>query len=141
MSKRSDVAALLASVFAGAGVVHTYAADEAVEDGTLAPLPPAAAPAAAAAPLVPKFDLGRVLATPGAVAEFGRDAVCACVERHNAGDWGDVEPSDRRANDRDLRDGGRLLSAYQLGEGRDRRLWVLTEADRSHTTAMLPSEY
>jgi hypothetical protein len=86
------------------------------------------------------FPLGRLVATPAALtalAAAGENPVGLLV-RHQRGDWGDVGPEDRRANDRDLRQGGRLLNAYGVG---DSRLWVITEADRSVTTMLLPEEY
>jgi hypothetical protein len=86
------------------------------------------------------FPLGRLIATPGALTALtaaGENPVGLLV-RHQSGDWGDVGPEDRRANDRDLQEGGRLLSAYDVGGC---RVWVITEADRSATTILLPAEY
>ena len=90
---------------------------------------------------VPLFDLGAVVATPGA-----RDALCKhpkllhrIVARHAGGDWGEVEAQDRRANDRALVSGERLLSAYTTPLGQT--VWVITEADRSSTCVLLPNEY
>jgi hypothetical protein len=86
------------------------------------------------------FPLGRLIATPGALTALtaaGENPVGLLI-RHQSGDWGDVVAEDRRANDRDLRDGGRLLSAYSVGGS---RVWVITEADRSATTILLPAEY
>jgi hypothetical protein len=85
-----------------------------------------------------KFELGRVVATPGALALDG-GFVVGCLERHVQGDWGEVDAEDQATNDRALTDGDRLLSAYTDGEGRT--LWVITEWDRSATTCLLPSEY
>jgi hypothetical protein len=56
----------------------------------------------------------------------------------DGGDWGDLDCHNRRANERALRDGARLLSAYDTEAG---RVWIVTEADRSTTTVPLPSEY
>lgn len=61
------------------------------------------------------------------------------LRRHQAGDWGDVDSEDKAANDRAVRDGLRLLSAYDLGDGL--RVWLITEHDRSVTTLLLPSDY
>jgi len=86
------------------------------------------------------FSLGRLVATPGALtalAAAGENPV-DLLARHQSGDWGDVGPEDRRANERDLHEGGRLLSAYHVGGS---RLWIITEADRSATTILLPAEY
>jgi hypothetical protein len=62
-----------------------------------------------------------------------------CLLRHVVGDWGEVGAADWRANDRAIRDGDRILSAYTLKTGV--RIWVITEADRSVTTILLPEEY
>jgi hypothetical protein len=85
--------------------------------------------------------LGRVLATPGALRALALARVdgAAYLARHAVGDWGDVDVEDRAANDRALSAGERLLSAYRLPN--DARLWILTEADRSATTLLLPTEY
>jgi hypothetical protein len=61
------------------------------------------------------------------------------VQRHSSGDWGDVGLEDWNANDEALALGARLLSAYQLET--QGRLWIITEADRSATTILLPAEY
>lgn len=87
------------------------------------------------------FTLGRLLGTPGALAAVeaaGGDLV-QLLARHVSGDWGDLELCDKRLNDQDVHRGGRLLSAYTLKNGT--RVWVLTEADRSATTVLLPEEY
>lgn len=89
----------------------------------------------------PRFNPGRIVATPGALAlceEYGID-LSAHLLRHIAGDWGDLCGSDKRANERALRDGSRILSAYDLPEGG--KLWIITEWDRSATTVLLPDEY
>jgi hypothetical protein len=86
------------------------------------------------------FPLGRIVATPGALellAATGTDPA-ELLARHQAGDWGDLGAFDRRENDRALRTGARLFSAYDTPEG---RLWIITEADRSSTCLLLPSEY
>ena len=90
----------------------------------------------------PRFALGLLVATPGALAlarEHGVD-VLALLRRHRAGDWGAVGRDDALANDLALDPAcpARLLSAYDTPGG---RLWVITEADRSATTVLLPSEY
>ena len=59
--------------------------------------------------------------------------------RHMAGDWGDVDEEDKAANDQALTDGSRLLSAYRTAAAK--KLWIITEADRSATTILLPEEY
>jgi hypothetical protein len=85
--------------------------------------------------------LGRTLATPGALRaleEAGEDPR-RLLARHSTGDWGELDHEDWQANNRALREGARLLSAYSLRSGL--RVWVITEADRSATTLLLPEEY
>ena len=84
--------------------------------------------------------LGRVLATPGAVKllmEIGEDPF-GYIARHAAGDWGELCAFDRRQNEIALREGYRVLSSYEVPAG---RVWIITEADRSVTTILLPEEY
>jgi len=76
------------------------------------------------------------MATPG-VLGLGLD-VLLLISRHARGDWGDLSEKDRVANERALVEGDRILSAYVLPQG---RVWIITEADRSVTTALLPEEY
>ncbi len=86
--------------------------------------------------------LGRVLATPGALralSEAGEDPL-RLLARHATGDWGDLDGHDRRENRRSLRNGWRILSSYPVGED-GKKVWVITEADRSCTTILLPEEY
>lgn len=86
------------------------------------------------------FPLGRVVATPGALKlleESGED-LFSYLARHASGDWGEIGPQDGRENERSLKHGWRILSSYPVGEG---RVWVITEADRSYTTILLPEEY
>jgi len=87
------------------------------------------------------FPLGRLLATPGALdaIEQSGDRLVLFLLRHAAGDWGDLNDEDMRANAEALKEGTRLLSAYHLQDGR--KLWIITEWDRSATTALLPEEY
>jgi hypothetical protein len=84
--------------------------------------------------------LGRVVASPGALralSDAGEHPLSYIV-RHASGDWGDLCAFDRRENGLALRHGYRVLSSYAVGEG---RVWVITEADRSVTTILLPDEY
>jgi hypothetical protein len=88
-----------------------------------------------------KFSLGKLVATPGALAaitESGQHPWDFIV-RHMAGDWGDVDQEDKAANDQALEDCSRLLSAYTTAKGK--KLWIITEADRSATTILLRQEY
>ena len=83
--------------------------------------------------------LGRTVATPAALAAVAHPDIVAALRRHAAGDWGDVTPDDRAANDDALRSGERILSVYRSAAGTT--FWVLTEADRSATTVLLPDDY
>ena len=90
---------------------------------------------------VARFNPGQVVATPGvleALATTGENAV-HFLARHLRGDWGDLDPADKQANDHALTNGGRLLSAYHLRD--DTKIWIITEWDRSSTCLLLPSEY
>lgn len=88
----------------------------------------------------PAFSLGRLLATPGALeALAGRGLTpIDLISRHAAGDWGDLGEEDAQANERALQEGSRLFSSYRI-EGV--KFYVITEADRSATTVLLPQEY
>jgi hypothetical protein len=65
-------------------------------------------------------------------------SILALIKRHATGDWGDVDAEDGKANDEALKNGGRLLSAYTV---KGVKVWVITEADRSSTTLLLPQDY
>jgi hypothetical protein len=87
------------------------------------------------------FPLGRIVATRGAIdliRSAGENLLPTLLERHQSGDWGDVPKEDARENEISVRYGFRVLSSYRVaGE----RLWIITEANRSATTLLLPSEY
>ena len=87
------------------------------------------------------FSLGEVVATRGAIAamEAAGDGPLFFLLRHLSGDWGEMCPGDRALNDESLKSGGRLHSAYRTAEGE--RIWVITEADMSCTTLLLPDDY
>jgi len=88
-----------------------------------------------------KFELGMTVITATAQHTFEPEFVQACLHRHAQGDWGDLDPSDAKANDAGLEGEhpDRLHSVYKApGEG---ELWIITEWDRSVTTALLPSDY
>ena len=85
------------------------------------------------------FEPGRVLITSNANEILNPEDVTAAIDRHLSGDWGDVCPEDRRSNNFAVKKGLRLLSAYK--DRNDVKFWVITEADRSYTTVLLPSDY
>lgn len=89
----------------------------------------------------PKFPLGKLVATPGALealAETGQSPI-EFLKRHVNGDWGDCCEEDRETNEDALRYSARLLSVYRTSKGV--KIWVITEADRSSTCVLLPEEY
>lgn len=91
-----------------------------------------------------RFPLGKLAATPGALDLLDRYHVSLfdLLARHASGDWGDVGAEDAHANEQALIHGNRLLSCYTLVPGDpDTRVWLLSEQDRSATTAIMPSEY
>lgn len=85
------------------------------------------------------FRLGRIVATPNALENLSQQDILTALKRHQAADWGDVDSEDREANNRALIDGTRLFSVYHSATGV--RFWVITEADRSVTTFLLPQDY
>ncbi len=87
------------------------------------------------------FALGQVVMTPGAAAAFAAtdQHPFPFLARHQRGDWGEVSPEDATENDFSVAHGFRTLSAYTLRDGT--RIWILTEADRSATTILLPEDY
>jgi hypothetical protein len=93
------------------------------------------------AQLTPKFSLGQLVATPGALEAMQRSGQTSdfFLDRHMRGDWGAVNLEDWRLNDEALKDGSRILSAYRTLKGT--KIWIITEADRSVTTILLPDEY
>ena len=89
----------------------------------------------------PLFDLGQLVATPGALAALEKTGQNAMefLSRHVSGDWGELPKEDKDENRMSLEKGFRLLSSYRTTAGD--KLWVITEADRSITTLLLPEEY
>jgi hypothetical protein len=89
----------------------------------------------------PLFDLGQLVATPGALAALEKTGQNAMefLTRHVRGDWGELSRDDKDENQLSLEKGFRLLSSYRTIAGD--KLWVITEADRSVTTLLLPEEY
>lgn len=86
-----------------------------------------------------KFSPGRLVTTPGVLAQVPANEVLLALARHLRGDWGDLDLHDREVNDEALRTGERLLSAYVTTNGV--RFWIITEADRVSTCTLLPEEY
>lgn len=86
-----------------------------------------------------KFDLGQVVATRNALDALHPQDVRGAIDRHAEGDWGELDEHDRLENERSLTAGFRLLSVYR--DRNNRRFYVITEADRSVTTVLLPEDY
>jgi hypothetical protein len=87
------------------------------------------------------FALGRLVATPGALAalEENGQGCTEYLERHVQGDWGDLCDEDKQANEEAVEQGLRILSSYRLNDGT--KIWIITEWNRSATTVLLPEEY
>lgn len=86
-----------------------------------------------------KFDPGRLLATPTVLKAIPEQDRENALRRHLHGDWGDVCRADWQRNEEALKTGARLFSAYHASNGR--KFWIITEADRSATTVLLPRDY
>jgi len=88
----------------------------------------------------PLFALGKTVATPGALVVMQGIGVSplSLLSRHQRGDWGDMDQDDKEANDSALNTKARIFSAHIFGTV---KIWVITEADRSSTTILLPEEY
>lgn len=97
--------------------------------------------AVVALPITPLFPLGEVVSTPGALEAMQTASVSplALLHRHLRGDWGNLDKHDKQLNDQAIRDGSRIFSAYDITP--TAKVWLITEADRSTTTFLLPSEY
>jgi hypothetical protein len=93
------------------------------------------------APAIPiaVFRLGHLVATPNARDNIPSQDITRAIQRHQAGDWCDVKEDDRQANDNALTTGARILSVYHASNGA--KFWLITEADRSRTTVLLPEDY
>lgn len=85
------------------------------------------------------FPLGRLVSTPAALAAIPPDEIQAALSRHVQGDWGECCPEDWEENDLSLKQGFRLFSVYRSSAGT--KFWIITEADRSATTVLLPADY
>lgn len=92
-------------------------------------------------PTISLFPEGQIVATPGALAllEQAKKSPLEFLSRHLRGDWGDLCQEDKTENEVSLKYGFRLLSSYQVTE--TGKLWIITEADRSVTTLLLPADY
>lgn len=91
----------------------------------------------------PLFELGQVVMTSGVAAlvaedPYGPQLLDYNIKRHASGDWGNVPKEDKEENDFAVRHGNRILSSYMLGP---KKIWVITESDRSSTTVLFPEEY
>ena len=88
-----------------------------------------------------KFHLGEIISTTQlfVYCEKNRFALFSYLIRHANGDWGDVCKEDWKSNDEALKNGERLLSEYKLPD--DRRIWIITEWNRSATTLLFPEDY
>lgn len=89
------------------------------------------------------FPLGQIVGTPDALQAVAPARVLECLSRHARGDWGCVCPDDARENNLSSREGFRILSVYLLDESdsNSEKFWIITEADRSSTCILLPSNY
>lgn len=85
------------------------------------------------------FGLGRLVSTPGALQRIPPNEMEEALSRHSRGDWGTVGQEDWEENELSLREGFRILSAYECSDGT--KFWIITEADRSATTVLMPEEY
>jgi hypothetical protein len=88
-----------------------------------------------------RFPLGQTVATRGALNALNTNhqAPLEFLILHSEGEWGDLDADDKKANEQALKDGSRIFSAYSLRDGK--RIYVITEADRSATTILLPEEH
>lgn len=96
---------------------------------------------AVALPITPLFPLGEVVSTPGALEAIPAANISplALLHRHLRGDWGNLDKHDKQLNDLAIKDGSRLFSADQITP--ILKVWLITEADHSAITFLLPSEY
>lgn len=88
---------------------------------------------------IARFRLGHIVATPNALVQLTQQDILQAIQRHQAGDWGDVDAHDRQENEWSLQRGLRLLSVYHSATGV--KFWIITEADRSSTCVLLPEDY
>ena len=86
-----------------------------------------------------RFEVGRVVITPGVESEISSEDMCRGMVRHMSEDWGELKEFDWKQNDAAVEYGGRILSRYVSSDGVI--FWIITECDRSQTTILLPAEY
>lgn len=86
-----------------------------------------------------RFALGQIVATRNALLRLTRADIMSAIGRHAIGDWGEICSDDAKANEQSLKEGLRLLSAYTAENGA--KFWIITEADRSVTTVLVPEDY
>jgi hypothetical protein len=85
------------------------------------------------------FELGQIVATRGAIEELSQDDINTALSFYVKGNWGILEAEDCEANEEAIREGYRILGKYRSVNGVE--FYIITEADRSYTTVLLPSEY
>lgn len=90
-------------------------------------------------PSQPLFQIGNLFATPNAISQVTNDEIQAALARHQKGDWGEVCKEDLLANNVAVVNETRILSAYKTSKGK--KFWIITEADRSSTTVLMPEDY
>ena len=86
-----------------------------------------------------KFQVGHLVGTPNALGSIPNSEIQSALWRHMTGDWGDLDEHDREENEFSLTRGLRLFSIYRSANGVT--FWIITEADRSATTVLLPDDY
>lgn len=88
---------------------------------------------------VANFQFARIVVTPNALVQLTSEDILRGIQRHLAGDWGELSAEDRQANDQALVEGTRILSAYQAANGT--KFWIITDAGHWVTTLLLPEDY
>ena len=88
---------------------------------------------------IARFRLGHIVSTPNALSQLTHEDILMGIRRHQSGDWGDLDTEDKAANDRALVERTRILSVYRSALGV--KFWLITEADRSVTTVLMPEDY
>lgn len=93
---------------------------------------------------VEKFPLGQLIATRAVAERMKKDMTIAAfvqksIRRHARGDWGDISQEDKTENEFSVDKYLRIMSSYSSDDGT--KIWLITEADRKHTTVLFPDEY